>query len=317
MALNAIEVFENTVYGIGQELIKENVEVFNGNSQGAIVLSANSIVGDFSQTVDSILGQDLIKSRNPYVQTPLTEKGFSRRLDNAVKMALGLNPISWTAAEFNWVKQDPRLAGAKIARAMSQQTVKYMAECAIGSLVTCLNSNSAIKYTIPNTDKIGHLDLIKSVKPMGDQHSEVKLFVMHSNQYFDLIETTFKNAERLFEFGGIVVMRTTLGQTFLITDNSALTSTGADYTLGLKQGSVFVGLNEDFVQNTNPINGEENIRYVYQAEWTTSLKVNNYRYKTSDTMNGLSYSAITTAANWEQVSNRVKDETGIIIVNSK
>ncbi len=34
-------------------------------------------------------------------------------------------------------------------------------------------------------------------------------------------------------------------------------------------------------------------------------------------MNGLSYSAVTTAANWERISEKEKDETGVIIVKTK
>ena len=317
MALNVTEVFENTVYGVGTELLKENVELFNGNSSGAIVLSERSIVGDFSQTMNLVLGQDLIKARNPYANNSLTSKGFSRVKDNAVKMALGLNPVEWTYSEFNWVKQNPELAGVQIARAMAQQTTKYMAEVAVGAIATCLNTNANVKTTIPSTAKLSHLDLIKAVRPMGDQFDSVELFVMHSTQYFDLVETTFKNAERLFDFGGITIMRNALGQRFLITDNKALTSTQANYTLGLKKGAVFVGYNEDFVGKLTSVTGKENLGEIYQAEWTSTLKVANYRYKTSDTMNGLSYSAITAASNWERISNNVKDESGVIIVNSK
>lgn len=317
MALTALEVFEKTVYGVGQELIKENTDIFNGNSRGAIVLSDKSISGDFEQSMNLILGQDLIKARNPYADTSLTPKGFSRVKDNAVKMGLGTHPIEWTNAEFNWVKQNPELAGVKIARAVSQQTVKYMAEVAIGAIATCLNSNNAVKTTIPNGTKLTHLDLIKAVKPMGDQYNSIELFVMHSNQYFDLVETTFKNAERLFDFGGITIMRNALGQTFLITDNKSLVTANADYTLGLKKGSVFVGYEQDYEAEIVPIVGRENLGKLYQAEWTSTLKVSNYRYKTSDAMNGLSYSAITTAGNWERISSQVKDETGVIIANAK
>lgn len=317
MALTAIEVFENTVYRTGQELLKENVEIFNSHSRGAIVMSEKSIIGDFEQTMNLTLGQDLIKSRNPYADTALQAKGFNRVKDNTVKMGLGIHPIQWTNAEFNWVKQNPELAGVKIARAVSQQTAKYMAEVAIGAVVTCLNSNASVKTSIPNGTKLTHLDLIKAIKPMGDQFNSVELYLMHSNQYFDLVETTFKNAERLFDFGGITIQRNALGQTFLITDNKSLITNNAEFTVGLKKGSVFVGHEQDYQSEILPIVGRENLGKIYQAEWTSTLKVNNYRYRTSDTMNGLSYSAITNAGNWERISNNVKDETGVIIENKK
>lgn len=317
MALTAIETFENTVYKVGQTLINENVDLFNGASNNAIVLSGKSIQGDFEQTMNLVLGQDLIKSRNPYANNTLTPKGFSRVKDNIVKLGLGLNPIEWTNAEFNWVKQNPEVAGVQIGRAMANQSTKYMAEVAVGAVVTCLNSNNAVKTTVPNSRKLDHNDLIQAIRPMGDQFGSVALYLMHSTQYFDLLGTTFKNAERLFDFDGIAVMRTALGQHFLITDNKALTSTSADYTVGLKKGSVQVGYNQDFAGATMDVLLKENLGKVYQAEWTSSLKVANYRYKTTDTMNGLSYSAITTAGNWERISNAVKDETGVIIVNAK
>lgn len=317
MALTAMEVFERTVYDTSQELIKENVEVFNSHSKGAIVLGTKSIIGDFEQSMNLVLGQDLIKSRNPYAKNELEAKGFSRVKDNAVKMGLGIYPIEWTHAEFNWVKQNPELAGVKIGRAVSDQTTKYMAEVAIGALATCLNSNEKVKTTVGTGSTLSHLDLIKAVKPMGDQYNSIELFVMHSSQYFDLVETTFNNAENLWDFGGITIMRNALGQTFLITDNKALVTGNDTYTLGLKKNSVFVGYEEDFVSEIEPLTGKENLGKRFQAEWTSTLKVSNYRYKTTDTMNGLSYSAVTTAANWERISEKEKDETGVIIVKTK
>ncbi|HHV6358516.1 TPA: major capsid protein [Haemophilus influenzae] len=317
MALTAMEVFERTVYDTSQELIKENVEVFNSHSKGAIVLGTKSIVGDFEQSMNLVLGQDLIKSRNPYSNDTLTAKGFSRVKDNAVKMGLGIYPIEWTYAEFNWVKQNPELAGVKIGRAVADQTTKYMAEVAIGALATCLNSNTKVKTTVGTGSTLSHLDLIKAVRPMGDQYNSIELFVMHSSQYFDLVETTFNNAENLFDFGGITIMRNALGQTFLITDNKALVHNKDTYTLGLKKNSVFVGYEEDFVSEIEPLTGKENLGKRFQAEWTSTLKVSNYRYKTSDQMNGLSYSLITQASNWERISDKEKDETGVIIVETK
>lgn len=314
MALTQTQVFENTVYNVGKDLLKENVEVFNGHSNGAIVLSHQSIQGDFAQSLDLVLGNDLIKSRNPYAQTALTDKGFTRQSDNIVKLGMGLNPISWTNAEFNWVKQNPELAGVKIARAMANQTMQRMAEFAIGSVATCLNKNVKVKHEIAPTAKISHNDFVQALAPMGDQFNSISLYVIHSSTYFELLETTFKNAERLWVFGDFTAVKTALGHTFLITDNKGLLGTNAVYSLGLKKHSVLVGTENDFAHATVPITGQENLAYRYQAEWTSALKVANYRYKTGDNMNGLTYSAVTTATNWEAISNEAKDETGVIIV---
>lgn len=318
MALTATQVFENTVYNVGKDLLLENVEVFNSHSQGAIVLSNKSIQGDFEQRMDLILGGDLLKARNPYADTTLTAKNFDRVKDNVVKLGIGTHPITWTNAEFNWVKQNPELAGAKIAKQLAIQTAKQMAEFGIGAVATCLNSNAQVKLEVANGTKLNHLHLINCMRPMGDQMNSIPLFVMHSTQYFDLVETTFKNAERLFDFAGITIMRNALGQSFLITDNKALATTQANYVLGLKKGSVFVGVEQDYDSVLEKTGGKENITHTFQAEWTSSLKVNNYRYKTSDQMNGLSYGAITTASNWERInSTEPKAETGVIIACKK
>lgn len=314
-ALKAIEVFENTVYNVGKDLLNENVEVFNQHSNGAIVLSAQSIQGDFAQSLDVTLGKDLIKSRNPYVQNDLTDKHFSRTVDNIVKLGMGLNPISWTNAEFNWVKQNPSLAGVKIGRAMAQQSMKSMAEFAIGSLATCLNQNAQIKHQVAKDATISHNDFVQALSPMGDQFDSIDLYVIHSKTYFELVNTTFLNAENLWDFGNYTVMRTALGHKFLITDNKGLLNSDKEiYSLGLKKGSALVGTEQDFAQATVPITGKENLAYRYQAEWTSALKIANRKYKTGDGMNGLSYAMVTTAANWETISNDPKDETGVIIV---
>lgn len=318
MGLTAVQVFEKTVYGSAKDILLENVNVFNGHSDGAIVLSEKSIQGDFEQTMDVILGGDIVKARNPYADTALTAKHFDRVKGNTVKLGLGTYPIEWTSAEFDWVLQNPAIAGVKIGRTIANQTMKLFAELAIGAVATCLNSNSKVKTEVPNGTKLSHLDLIKCMRPMGDQMSAVRLFVMHSSQYYDLLETTFKNAERLFDFAGITVMRNALGQKFLITDNSSLRTTSADYVLGLKKGSVMVGVESQMRSVFNSFGGNENIKHTFQSEWASALSVANYRYKTSDTMNGLSKSAITTASNWERINTTdPKAETGVIIACKK
>lgn len=316
-ALKAIEVFESTVYNVGKDLLNENVEIFNEHSNGAIVLSAQSIQGDFAQSLDVTLGKDLIKSRNPYIQQDLTDKHFSRTADNIVKLGMGLNPISWTNAEFNWVKQNPSLAGVKIGRAMAQQSMQRMAEFAIGSLATCLNGNAKIKHEVAKDSTISHIDFVQAISPMGDQFNSIDLYVIHSKTYFELVNTTFANAENLWDFGNFTVMRTALGHKFLITDNKGLLKEDKQiYSLGLKKGSALVGTEQDFAQATVSITGKENLGYRYQAEWTSALKIANRRYKTNTDLNGLTYAAVTTAANWETISDDPKDETGVIIVKT-
>lgn len=317
-ALKATEVFESTVYNVGKDLLSENVEIFNQHSNGAIVLSPQSIQGDFAQSLDVTLGKDLVKSRNPYEQKNLEDKHFSRTVDNIVKLGMGLNPISWTNAEFNWVKQNPELAGVKIGRAMAQQSMQRMAEFAIGSLATCLSSNEKVKRTVEKGSTIGHNDFIQAIAPMGDQFNSIELYVIHSMTYFELLQTTFFNAENLWDFGNFTVMRTALGHKFLITDNKGLLNKTGDtlnsiYSLGLKKGSAFVGTEDDFAQATVSLTGMENLAYRYQAEWTSALKIANRRYKTNTTLNGLTYAAVTNSSNWETISSDVKDETGVVI----
>lgn len=315
MALNAIEVFENTVYESGKDLLNENIKVFNGHSNGAIVLSTESIQGDFAQTMSMTLGKDLIKSRNPYANGALTDKNFIRQKSNIVKLGMGLNPVSWTNAEFNWVKQNPEEAGVIIGRAMAEQSMRELANYAIGSVATCLLQNNTLKREIAASADVSHNDFVQALAPMGDQYASIELFVIHSGLYFRLLETTFKNAQQLWNFGNYTVMQTALGQKFLICDNKGLEEKGkALYGLGLKKGSVRVGSHQDYQAVTVPISGNENLGWRYQAEWTSALQVANRRYKTSDSMNGLTLAAVTNASNWETISNDVKDETGVILV---
>lgn len=315
MALKVTEVFENTVYNVGKDLLKENVEIFNGHSNGAIKISETSIIGDFAQSVNMTLGADsIVKSRNPYGVNTLTAKEFNRVTDNIVKLGLGIHPIKWTKAEFNWVKQNPELAGVQIGRKMANDTLKTMAEYALGSLATCLSNNSSIKLTIQNSTALSHNHFIQALRPMGDQFNEIALYVIPSTMYFELLNTTFGNAERLWNFGNLAIMRTALGHNFLITDNAGLKNASTSvYGLGLKRNSAIIGMEDDFNSVVVDVAGQENLGKIYQAEWTSALKITNRRYKTSDSMNGLTYSQLTNNANWETISTDVKDETGVVI----
>lgn len=315
MGLTQTEVFENTLYKAGKDLLRENVEIFNGFSNGAIVLSESSIIGDFSQNVNVVLGsENIVKSRNPYANNTLTSKTFNRVIDNTVKLGLGTHPIEWTYAYFNWVKQNPELAGVQIARKLANDTLKTMLEYALGSLATCLNQNSKIKRTVANSSQLSHNDFVQALAPLGDQFNDVVLYVIPSQMYFELLNTTFNNSQNLWEFGNFTVMRTALGQNFLITDNSGLrNSTTSLYGLGLKQNSAVVGMETDYIAKVAPVMQKENLGEIFQAEWTSSLRIANRRYKTGNSMNGLTYAQLTSSSNWETISSEVKDETGVII----
>lgn len=312
--INSLEVFENTVYKIGEILLRENVEIFNENSAGCIHLKDFNIVGDFERQMSiGLNAKNIVKARNPYTMRKIDPVNFSRTSSNVVKLGLGTYPIEWTHDQFNWVKDNPKKAGVIIGQAIAKGTLLTMLEYAIGGVASVLGANAEVTHEIAEADGLSISDFVKAVRPMGDQSSEVEMWVMNSLDNNDLILNNIENQNRLFKFGTVVINELPTGQRMLITDNRGLVQDDARYILGLTRGAVGVGNTTSMNSNITTTNGQTNILYSYQAEWESALQIKNYRYKTNQAMEGLSYAQITQASNWEAIESDPKAAPGVVI----
>lgn len=320
---SSTDVFEQTIYTIVQQLLTENCEIFNANSNGAIRMSHSSILGEFERMMNLRAGSaNSVKPRNPYSEDAVQSRRFERVEDNIIKTLWYFDPYKWTGTEFNMVKQNVDEATGIIARKWAQDLLKVNAQYSLAALHTVISGDNRLVKTVPSNGLITHAALVDGLRAMGDQYGDIELFVMSSKHYFDLLQTTFANAERLFQFGNVAIHQTATGQRFLITDVEGLVdSTGKKHSaLGLKRGAITISTGENYDSVLEKKGSEQNIFWTMQAQCDGSMNIMNHRFKNPKSIyasNGtLDLAKITSLANWEKVDDNVKLQPGVCVTTT-
>jgi hypothetical protein len=156
---------------------------------------------------------------------------------------------------------------------------------------------------------------------MGDYAQQIVAWVMHSTPLFSLYANALTNAQQLFLYGTVNVARDPWGRILVATDSPNLLSLNTvpnpdeiTYsTLGLVRGGLVVTQNSDFDANEDSVNGDENIKRTYQAEWSYNLGVKGFAWDKGNGGKSPNDAAILTGTNWDKYSTSNKDLAGVVL----
>lgn len=314
-----LEVFNKQTYAVMTEVIDQEVEKFNAASGGAIVLENKPHEGDFDIKASFKAIANLVRRRNIYGTGAIPRTTLTMLKDVAVKIAAGTPVVEWEPAQYRWVLQNPELAALTIGEQLAVGRIGDMLNAALSGGVTAVSGNTNVVHTA--TGKATFKELNKGSAKFGDRSTDLKAFVMHSTTAHDLYDNALTNAERLFSYKTVNVMRDGFDRLFIITDSPALTqtTTGATpvttyNTLGLVEGGIVVADNNDFDAVVINKEGDENIRRAYQAEWSYTVGVKGYAWDTAAGGKSPNDTALGTSSNWTKIATSDKDTAGVLVV---
>lgn len=315
MAAFDLNVFNEQTKTVMTETIDQDIAKFNEASGGAIVLINKPFEGDFSieSAFKAIAG--LVRRRNAYGSGAQSAKRLQQMLDVAVKVAAGTPPIEFEPQQYRWTLQNPELAAIKIGEQLAKARLADMLNAGLTAGVAAIGGNSDMKLTESTAANFKLLN--KAAAKMGDRSGSIKAWAMHSTILHGLYDNALTNTERLFSYDGIHVVRDPFGRMFVVTDSPALyNNTGATYnSLGLVEDAIVVNDNNDFFANMNTINGDENIKASYQAEWTFGASVKGYAWDMASGGKSPTDTAIGTPTNWDKNVTSNKDTAGVLLVS--
>lgn len=324
MAMSDLAIFSEYAYSARTEVQSQQIELFNGATNGALVLAPAAHQGDFSdEAFWAKIPGGTVRRRNVYADTAIAQKTLKHLVETSVKVAAGSYEFVFDAAWLSWIQRNPQEAGATFGQQMAKDALADMLNTGLGATVTALSQVAAI-----TTDVTGAADAAdarysfrnqnKAVSKMGDRGmSKVGVWISHSAPLYDLYDQNLTNAERLFTFGTVNVIRDPFGRLMVMTDCPHLIDTTGDapvYTsLGLGAGALYIGENNDYDDNATRANGFENIKSSFQAEWTYQVGVDGFAWDKANGGKSPNDAALFTATNWDRIATDIKDLPGVVL----
>jgi hypothetical protein len=320
-SLSDLQVFNEYVYSSSTEVLRQQIELFNAATRGAIVLRSSAHQGDFSELAFFKKISGLVRRRDAYDSTPTSVNAvdIEHLLDVSVKVAAGTPPVNIPPSQYRWIQQNPAVAGAAMGQQLAVDMFADMLNTSLMAAGAAIGQKSAL-----TVDKSGESTatatfeyLLNASELMGDRAQQVAVWVMHSHVMFDLWSEALANSNRLFVYGNVNVVSDPFGRIFVMTDSSALHYTDTDEhyrTLGLVPGGLYIGQNNDMESNWDTSNGYENIQRTYQAEWSYNLGIKGFAWDKTNGQANPDDSDLATAAYWDSYYSDAKDAAGVQLI---
>lgn len=326
---NDLKVYDPMIRGGFVETLVQNLNAFNGASNGSIRLVSARKPGQFETESFFPMISGLVRQRDPNSTAAIADKKITQSEISSVKVDRGIGPVAMTLDSFRkaglpTAEQSLRfIAGQMAAKAV---VADYL-NAAIRSLVGALDQGTSAKHVVPvgqNTGRMNTLALTGALAKFGDQSSLLGMIVMHSSAYFQLVDNQIvEKIVGISDFNIASGTPVTLNRPVLVTDADALlikdpgTQAITGYrTLVLTPGAVVIEDTESEFLAFDLITGLENLAYRMQGEYAFNLGVKGFSW---DKVNGgasPSDTALVTAGNWDAALADVKNRAGIMITSA-
>lgn len=319
MALSDLAVFSEYAYDSMNELLAQQIELFNAASRGSIVLQPAAHQGDYSDRAFWARIDGLIRRRNAYGTATIAEKDLAQLIDTMVKVAAGTPPVRVDPGQFRWIQQNSELGGVLYGRQLAEGMLQDMLNTGLMCVVTALTG--AAEAVVDATGGTATQVLFNTgQRVFGDRSDAIGVWVMHSKPLFDIYGAALANTAGLFTFGTVNIKQDAFGRPFIISDSPSLTvpdgvALGTDMfrILGLTDNAIVVHQNNDFDQNMETSNGRENIIRTIQSEWSYNLGVKGFAWDKTNGGKSPNDAALAVSTNWDRYATSVKDLAGVLI----
>ncbi|ULJ64054.1 major capsid protein [Wielerella bovis] len=307
-----LQVFNQQTYQVMTETADQDVQKFNEASGGAIVLFNKPFSGDFDIKTMFKGISGLVRRRNAHGSGTVNAVKLQEMLNVAVKVAAGTPPVEWEAQQYQWTLRNPELAALQIGEQLAKARLADMLNAGISAAVAAVSGNSDLVHD-GSSDAPSFDVLNTGAAKMGDRSGSLKAWVLHSGTMHKLYSNALHNAERLFSYDGVNVVRDPFGRVFVVTDSPSLSQSSVYHTLGLVENAVIVNDNQDFNSVLEPKTGSENLQTVYQAEWSFGVGVKGYSWDMTTGGKSPTDAALATPTNWKKTVTSNKDTAGVLI----
>lgn len=312
-----IQIFDQFAYNGISELLREQVNLFNAATQGAITLTTNMRVGDKSDDIQFSLINGLIRDRNIYDNdSDAGTTTIGNRSDTRIKVAAGTPEFIVPDALLTWIGRDSAEAGVAYAQQMTPQIMKDYLHRGLNAFIGAVQNSPGMIVTTADTSGLVTLqEFVTGSSKFGDQFGDLRCIVMHSTPWHNLVGNNLSNQERLFVYGDVVIYVDPMGRPMIISDNPALydSTTGTYRTAMLSTNAISIEDSGDYRQNVETSNGKNNIQDTIQSQWSMSIGLRGYGWKGPLNKSTPTKGDLLTKSNWEMTASQINDTAGVLL----
>lgn len=317
MALLDMKVYNDEIASNTIELLGQKIDVLNGASGGAIVLSAATYRGNFSK--ESFFSQiaaaqrrvDRFAANDPQAATVLAQSEMV-----GVKVGGGFGPLLFEPSQLTWLQEDPGMAITVISEGFADALLADQLNTAVASAIAAVENQAALVNDVSATGPITQKALNNSHRKFGDMSRLLVADIMSGDVWHRLIGEAIDNSNQLF-FSTNVQVVDILGRIFVISDIPALNEAGTpnlDKVLSVANGGIIVDNSSDIITNIETTNNKKRIETTFQADYSFGIKLKGYAW---DTVNGGPSpldAELETGTNWDKAVAEDKHTLGTLLI---
>ena len=287
------------------EGIQENLKLFNGASEGCIVMTERRVKGDFEKEA-YWNGVVPILDRDPTSNALRPEQSFGGLEHVGVKVPFKTPRMVMKYEEAHRGGRTMDEFSYQLGRSYAQSEMSHRLSAGIAALkAATIAAGAAMNITSPTLDAMALADLTGAY---GDQADLVKMLLMHSGARTTLVKTAI-TSNRLGESGVVVYGAEpgTLGRPTLVRDDIALKETTHWVVMALTAGAIEISDNsQPPVLDSGKDSTKENISFYWTAEGTFNLTLKGYSWNTTTGGANPTTAELATTANWTKVATSNK-----------
>lgn len=311
-------IYNQQFWGGVVETLQQNTEAFNAASNNAIRLTTRSILGEYERESFLKSTASLISRRDPTSTGAVTDTKLVAGELIGVKVNRKIGPVAQSRDAFRKMGLSPEEFSFQLGQQTGPAIAVDYINVALGTVRAAISDVAALGYDAHSdaTPTLNHSALVKGMAKFGDRASRIVTWVMHSHNYFDLMNQQV--VDKLFEVAGATVYAGTIasfGKPVVVVDSPNLFTTGSSATqydvLGLVENAVEVAESEERDIISQPVTGLENLVDRIQGEYAFNLRVKGCQYDTSSGGINPLDATLFAAGTWDKIVADNKEMPGI------
>jgi len=301
------------------EKLSENVNGFNANSNGGIVLTTAALLGNYKETAffKELAQADLIHDRDKNSTATVTAAKMEATEEVVPYLPSRYGPYETTRSAFLDIGKTPEEFSSLLGQALADAVMKDMLDTSFAATIGAVTSNNAAYVVGDKTKGMTYNGFIDGMAAFGDKLDNIAVFVMRSTDYFNLMRDNI-TAATIDTIAGQTLREgsvATMGKPVLIMDNDTLTNVAKDggVVLALAKGAITCIADDGVYITTKEGLLKENITITWQGESQYGLKLMGYGYDKTKT---ITRTEIVKGTNWSKTVSSAKN-TGAVVIETK